>query len=156
MSDASETVARLEELVTAIGGYPDPRRASGEWKQVFRLLQDVGLPAARVNHVVGMRDVAALAEIVEQLRAPASNAPPPDAAPDADTCKRALRAFRKRMKLTVLDEESRLGHGALSKGAGAGVAAIIPPNEWPEPVWQELVRQGKLRYLGHGFYELAK
>ena len=156
MPDASETPAKLDELMAAIGGYPDPRRASAEWKRVFRLLQDAGLPAARVNHVVGMRDVAGLAELIEELRAPAPDAPPAeDAVPDADTCKRALRAFRRRMKLTVLDEESRLGHGALSKGSGSSVAAIIPPNEWPEPVWQELVRQGKLRYIGHGFYELA-
>ena len=42
------------------------------------------------------------------------------------------------------------------EGSEASVAAIIPPNEWPEAVWQELVRQGKLRYIGHGFYELAK
>ena len=67
-----------------------------------------------------------------------------------------MKAFRKRLSLTVLDDESTLGHGPLSKGSSGSVAAIVPPSEWPESVWQELVRQGKLRYYGRGFYELAK
>jgi len=67
-----------------------------------------------------------------------------------------MRAFRKRLSLTILDEESKLGHGPLSKGSGASIAAIVPPSEWPESVWQELVRQGKLRCIGQGVYELTK
>lgn len=148
------TVTELETLLAAIRGYDDPRRASAEWKQAYRLLQKTDLPGGRVTHVVGMRDLAALAELIEQIRTPSPAAPPAEA-PDAETCKRAMRAFRKRLALTVLDEQSTLGHGPLSKGA-EGIAAIVPPDEWPQAVWQELVRQGKLRYIGHGFYELAK
>ncbi|HET6426802.1 MAG TPA: hypothetical protein VFJ30_00220 [Phycisphaerae bacterium] len=155
MTTDPQIVTELEELAAAIRGYDDPRRASAEWKQAYRLLQKTDLPPGRVTHVVGMRDVAGLTGLIEQLRTPAAAAPPAAEAPDADTCKRAMRAFRKRLALTVLDEQSTLGHGPLSKGA-AGVAAIIPPSDWPESVWQELVRQGKLRYIGHGFYELAK
>ena len=66
------------------------------------------------------------------------------------------QAFRKRLSLMVLDEESKLGRNPLTKGAKSGIAGIVPPGEWPEPVWQELVRQGKLRHVGHGFYEPAK
>ncbi|NQU75536.1 MAG: hypothetical protein HQ546_04370 [Planctomycetes bacterium] len=103
-----------------------------------------------------MRDVDGLAALIDQLRSPA-----PAAAtvvvPDAEICKKALQAFRKRLSLTVLDEESKLGRSPLSKGADSHVAAaIIPPSEWPESVWEELVRQGKLRYIGHGFYERTK
>ena len=142
--------------MAAIGGSDDPRRAGGEWKQVYQLLQGAGLPAGRVGHVVGMRDLTGLAELIEQLRSPAGSGPPAEAeAPSAEICRRALRAFRKRLSLTVLDEESKLGHGALSKGSDASVAAIRPPNEWPAAVWDELVRQGKLRDIGHGLYELA-
>jgi len=154
MSDDSTVLAKLEEVIAAIGGYDDPRRASAEWKQAYRLLQEANLPPARVGHVVGMRDLAGLGELVEQLRSPAAEAPAGDK-PDADTCRRALKAFRKRLSLTVLDEESKLGHGPLSKGSDASVAAIVPPDEWPAAVWDELVSQGKLRYIGHGFYELA-
>jgi len=150
-------VTKLEELLTAIRRYDDPRRAGTEWKQVYKLLQAAGLPAGQVTGVVGMRNVAGLEELIGQLRAPEEAAPPPEAdAPDAETCRKALRAFRKRQKLTRLDEESKLGRGPLSKGSGWSAAAITPPTEWPDAVWQELVRQGKLRNIGHGLYELGK
>ena len=151
------TVTELDELLTAIEGYDDPRRASGEWKQAFKLLQKTDVPSGQVTGVVGMRDVAGLRGMVEELRAPEEAAAAQEGdVPDAETCKRAFRAFRKRLKLTRLDEESRLGRGPLSKGAVDGPYAISPPVEWPDPVWKELTRQGKLRYVGHGMYELAK
>lgn len=38
-----------------------------------------------------------------------------------ETLKQALKAFKKRLKLTSLDEDSRLGRGACSGGhAGVG------------------------------------
>jgi len=157
MTDNPTTVAKLDELLTAIRGYDDPRRAGTQWKQVYKLLQKSGLPAGRFTGVVGMRDTAGLVELIEQLRNPAAAAPGGEAAAiDPQTCKKALRAFRKRQVLTRLDDESKLGRGPLSKGPDESYAAIIPPNEWPEAVWQQLVRQGKLRYIGHGFYEPAK
>ena len=72
-----------------------------------------------------------------------------------ETLKRALKAFKKRLKLTTLDEDSRLGRGAFSGGA-TGTCAIQPPNQYPPEVWEELRQQGKLRYSGHGLYELPK
>lgn len=151
-------IARLEELLAAIRGYDDPRRAGGEWKQVYRLLEKTGLPSGTVTHVVGMRDVTGLAELIEQLRTPAAAAgPPPPDAPDAEVCKKALRAFRKRLAVTRLDDESRLGgRTALTGGRDSRITAIAPPVEWPKAVWEELVRQGKLRYAGHGCYELTE
>lgn len=70
-----------------------------------------------------------------------------------ETLKRAMKAFKKRLKLTALDEDSRLGRGPFSKG-NTGVCAIQPPNQYPLAVWEELCRQGKLRHSGHGLYEL--
>ena len=153
MTSDPTSLAKLDELLTAVRGYDDPRRAASEWKQLYRLLLQAGLPTGRVSGIVGMRDVAGLAALIDQLRVPAAAAPD---APSEETCKRALHAFRKRLSLTVLDEESKLGRSPLTKGAGGSVAAVVPPREWPESVWQELVRQGKLRYIGHGLYELAK
>ncbi len=158
MTGDPTTLTKLDELLTAIRGYDDPRRAGDEWKQVYRLMQKTDLPSIRVTHVVGMRDVVRLAELIEQLRAPESaSAPLPDA-PSEETCRQALRAFRKRMALTRLDDESQISsHSPLSKGAGSQTATpIVPPSDWQESVWQELVRQGKLRYIGHGCYDLTK
>lgn len=73
---------------------------------------------------------------------------------DSAQLKNALKAFKKRLKLTRLDDESRLGHGAMSSGGQSGIVAISPPTRYPQAVWDELVRQGKLRRAGHGLYEL--
>ena len=72
-----------------------------------------------------------------------------------ETLKSALKAFKKRLKLTALDDDSSLGRGPFSHGA-RGIYAIQPPNQFPPEVWQELCRQGKLRDSGHGMYELIK
>lgn len=156
MSSDPAMLAKLEELLTAIGGYEDPRRATSEWKQVYKLLQKTDLPPGRVTSMVGMRDVGRLTETITQLGAPEEDASPTGDAPDAETCKKALKAFRKRVSVTKLDDESQLGRSPLSKGASSGPLAIRAPIEWPDEVWRELVRRGKLRDVGGGFYELAK
>ena len=155
MTTDPATLAKLDELLTAIRGYDDPRRAANEWKQAFKLLQKTALPADRVAGVVGMRDVAGLAGLLDELRRPPVASASADV-PDSDTCRKALQAFRKRLSLMVLDEESKLGRNPLTKGAESGVAGIVPPSGWPEPVWQELVRQGALRYIGRGMYAPTK
>jgi hypothetical protein len=80
----------------------------------------------------------------------------PDATPTPQDLKAALKAFKKRLKLTRLDAESNLGGGPLSSGRGSGIVAIMPPNQFPQAVWDELVRQGKLKKVGGGTYELAE
>jgi len=69
--------------------------------------------------------------------------------------KKALKAFKKRLKLTRLDEESNLGGGPFSKGGDSGIIAIQPPREYPRAVWDKLVEQGRLRSAGSGMYELV-
>ena len=80
---------------------------------------------------------------------------PPSDDLSPEVLKRAFKAFKKRLKLTALDEDSRLGKGAFSNGP-QGVCAIQPPNQYPQEVWDELCRQGKLRHSGHGLYELPR
>jgi hypothetical protein len=76
--------------------------------------------------------------------------------PSREQLKQALKAFRKRLKLTRLDEESRVGGGPLSGGRRSDIVAITPPRQFPQAVWEELVRQGKLKKAGHGMYELVE
>jgi hypothetical protein len=83
-----------------------------------------------------------------------SDAPPPST-PDPKELKAALKAFKKRLKLTCLDDQSRIGVGPLSSGR-AGIVAITPPNQYPQAVWDELARQGRLKRVGHGMYELVQ
>ncbi len=81
--------------------------------------------------------------------------PPPDS-PTPEELRKAMKAFKKRLKLTRLDDESSLGHGPMSSGKTSGVVAIVPPNQYPRAVWGALVAQGKLKYAGQGLYELPK
>ena len=73
-----------------------------------------------------------------------------------ETLKRAMKAFRKRLKLTRLDDESRLGGDAMTKGEKSSVCGVRPPEQYPPDVWQELVALGRLRDIGHGLYELVE
>lgn len=87
-----------------------------------------------------------------------SNASPSSEAPEpiaVEELKRAFKAFKKRLKTTRLDDESRLGHGPMSGGGGSGIVAITPPDQYPKAVWEALVLQGKLKHATHGMYELV-
>jgi len=75
-------------------------------------------------------------------------------APDKEQLKQAFKAFKKRLKLTQLDEDSRLSRSPLSSNK-AKIMAIGPPNQFPQEVWDELVKQGKLKKGGFGTYELV-
>lgn len=82
--------------------------------------------------------------------------PGPSEPIDPETLKLALKAFRKRLKLTKLDDESRLGGRYTSAGRHSQIVAIMPPYGYPRAVWAELARQGRLKEAGNGFYELVE
>lgn len=88
----------------------------------------------------------------EELAARAAAAPPPT----AEELKRAMKMFRKRVKLKRLDDESKLGRSPLTSGKQSKPFSIPAPREFPANVWEELARQGKLRDRGGGFYELLE
>jgi hypothetical protein len=56
--------------------------------------------------------------------------------------KKALKAFKKKLKLTKLDDESGLSRGG---GKKSGITGITPPTGHPPGIWEELVKAGKLR-----------
>ena len=68
--------------------------------------------------------------------------------------KMAMKAFKKRLKLARLDEESKLGRSPMSNGANR-VVAIMPPSQFPRGVWEELVKQGRLKKSGRDMYEMG-
>lgn len=80
--------------------------------------------------------------------------PPADSIPD-EQLKRALTAFKKRWKVTRLDDESRLGGGRpLTSGKPSSTVGIMPPNDHGRDVWAALARQGKIKDMGGGFYAM--
>lgn len=66
--------------------------------------------------------------------------------------KKALKAFKKRLKLAKLDEESGLSRGG---GKKSTIAGITPPAGHPPEVWEELVKDGKLKREYIGTYSLV-
>ena len=80
----------------------------------------------------------------------------PSPAPTSEELKAAIKAFKKRLKLTRLDAESNISGGPLSGGKHADIVAMSPPNQFPQAIWDELVKQKKLKYVGHGMYELIE
>ena len=70
--------------------------------------------------------------------------------------KAAMKAYKKRLKLICLDDQSRIGVGPMSSGRQSSIVGITPPDQYPQAVWDELVRQGKLKSAGGGLYELPR
>ena len=73
---------------------------------------------------------------------------------DPQVLKSAYNAFKKRWKLTRLDQESQIGRGPMSSGQKSTIAGIVPPDQFPTAVWEALVKQGRLKQAGRGFYAM--
>ena len=73
---------------------------------------------------------------------------------DRDALKRALKAFRKRLKIVRLDSESSVGVGPTSSGRHSDIVGVRAPDQFPQEVWDELVRQKRLVAASNGVYEL--
>lgn len=80
----------------------------------------------------------------------------PDGTFTKETLQRAMKALKKRLKLTRLDDESRLGHDPMSKGGRSGVVAVKPPEQYPREVWEALEAKGRVRGDRHGLYEVIE
>jgi len=69
--------------------------------------------------------------------------------------RKALKAFKKRLKLTQLDDDSKLGRSPLT-GTKAKVVSIQPPAGFGREIWEELAEKGYLKRDSGGFYELVE
>ncbi|HLW66525.1 MAG TPA: hypothetical protein VKS79_14520 [Gemmataceae bacterium] len=84
------------------------------------------------------------------------DAPQPTEPLGKDELRAALKAFKKRLRLTQLGDDSKLSRSPLTGGRRSDIVAIQPPSQYPQEVWDELVKQGKLKKAGHGMYELVE
>jgi len=101
---------------------------------------------------VDRRDAAGLRTIVDQWAA--GTRPVPEQ--DRELLKGAMAAFRKRLKLTRLDQESSVGGGPMSGGRKSSIAGITPPRQYAREVWDALARQKRLVDAGQGLFELPE
>lgn len=138
---ASRDLTALERLVRSLHGEVPSEEAPGVAPQV----SPEALPVERT-----------VASDADAGSAAPGSAAASVAAVDQQTLESALRAFRKRLKLTRLDRESTLSVRPLTSGRKHEVDAIVPPREFPLAVWEALVARGRLTRAGQGFYALAE
>ncbi len=126
------------------------------WELVGRLLGRMPVEQGDAAKVCAARDIDALDAMISRLERP--DAPVSQSSGsgslDKEELEKALKAFRKRLKVMRLAEESKLGGRQLTGGRKSEIDAILPPHEFPNEVWQALAREGKLKALGQGFYAL--
>ena len=155
MSNQDE-LSKASTLLAAIKAFPDPRRASAEWKQVYQVLKKTPAAGSHLDNLVAGRDVTALEKTIVELRASSAIDPSQLAEPAIDdaTLRAALKGFKRRLKLVRLDDESRIDlRDPTTKGGSGEIAAIEPPRDWPGEVWTALAARGCLRRSGGGMFE---
>ena len=93
-------------------------------------------------------ELAALLRAWDARRAPLS-------AWDQAVLKRAMNAFKRRLKLTRADDEGSGSRNPLSRGSTSSITGVRPPDGYGADVWALLVAHGRLRDGGHGLLEPA-
>ena len=73
---------------------------------------------------------------------------------EEENLKRAMRAFRRKLKTLRREEESQLRGRYVTRGESSSILAISPPTDFPPVVWDELVRLGRLKRSGQGTYQI--
>ncbi|HHN77823.1 MAG TPA: hypothetical protein ENK11_03985 [Phycisphaerales bacterium] len=94
--------------------------------------------------------------MVSALEHPAPKRDEPAVEVSEDEMAHALKAFRKRLKVLRLADESKLGGRYTSGGRKSKIDAIEPPREFGPEVWKALAKAGKLKDTGGGFYALTE
>ncbi len=154
--DQEATIAELEALRPSL---EDPA-AGPSWGAAHKLLLKTSIDSARVGSAIIGRDVDAFDQLIRELRGTATpedteaEETPEAEAIDPEVLRKAMKAFRRRMKLIRLDQESKLGVGPMTGGHKADFESIIAPHEFPDAVWKALAAAGRLVATGKGFYKL--
>ncbi|MFT7667862.1 MAG: hypothetical protein ACI8X5_000547 [Planctomycetota bacterium] len=133
--------------ITRLDEEPGNAEPWTEMKSACALFEDED---AELAQAIDEQDLEQLRQIAEQWAAGKRILP----LSDRGVLKRAMKAFRKSLKVTRLAHDSKLGGGPLSGGNDSEIVGIQPPPRYPTPVWRELARQGRLVADHIGTYEL--
>jgi hypothetical protein len=137
-------------VVSAVVRLGEDASDEGAWAEVQEALALTGDDDAQLAEAVAERDASKLRVLAEEWGSGKRHLP----ACDREVLKRAMKAFRKTLKVTILAHESSLGGGPLSGGRESSIVGIQPPQRYPTAVWRELSRQGRLKANHGGTYEL--
>ncbi|MEM1185298.1 MAG: hypothetical protein AAGI53_09895 [Planctomycetota bacterium] len=146
---------KLRSVVDEIKAQADPLALTSQWALAGRLLSRFPVDQITAAKAVQAMDLPTLDALVTQLESPDTPAAEEGPTFPQSELDHALKAFRKRLKLGRLADESKLGGRYTSGGKTSGIDAIQPPDGHPDGIWKALVREGKLRDAGQGFYSEA-
>lgn len=148
----TQTDLLITVLAGVLGPLPAfPNAPKREWADAKAALALCGDVEPDLASAISSEDREALKSIVEQW----SSGKRYLVSHDREILKQAMKAFRKRLKATLLDAESSLGGGAMTAGRKSSIVGIRPHERFPQHVWDELVRQKRLIAGRDGTYELA-
>lgn len=150
-------IQKLRQLCNDITDSNDGLAIVDAWAVVARLLPRATSDPAEAQRIIKEQDGPALSRMIDAIENPQKAAPA--TAPAEAThqeMKDAMHAFRKRLKLARLNDESKLGGRLMTGGKKSEIDAVEAPRDFPPRVWKALVRAGKLRDTGQGFYADAE
>ena len=146
-------IEKLREQTEIIKAGTDGLKIVDAWTLVGRLIGRMPVDQNEAARVIKDKDAQRLDALVTQLENPgAAPAAKPAREFTSTELNDAMRAFRKRLKVGLLADESKLGGHYTTSGKASSIDAIEPPREFGLDVWKELVRQGRLEHTGQGFY----
>jgi hypothetical protein len=146
---------KVRSLVEEIRSHAQPMQVLEHWALAGRLLTRFPADQEAVARAVRDRDLDALDAIVTRLETPAPESRPAATAEvSAAEMEAALKAFKKRLKVSRLADESRLGGRYTSGGRQSKIDAMEPPREFGPHVWKALEKAGRIVHTGQGFYTL--
>ena len=135
------------EITTSTNGF----KIVDAWSTVARLLPRMPVDPGEAARVIDAKDTAGLDTLIAGLENPAAKSESIPEFPENEL-DHALRAFRKRLKVQRLADESKLGGRYTSGGRKSQIDAIQPPEDFPPMIWKALAKQGRLTDTGQGFY----
>lgn len=150
-------VQKLRQLTDEVRAAANPASVKASWELAGRLLSRLPVNQTEATRAITARDGDGLEALVHRLENPTPAAVPENDDPPVpeEEMIKAMKAFRKRLKLTKLNDESGLSGRQLSGGRQSNIVAIQPPLDFPPHVWRALVASGKLRDTGSGFFSEA-
>jgi len=147
-------IQKLRSLHADIARGGDGFKIVDAWALAERLALRLPVNLDEAQRVFAEKDADGLDHLIAGLEnpTPAKQEGLPEYPPGERD--RALRAFKKQLRVTRLADESKLGGRYTSGGRKSQVDAMQPPADFPREIWKVLAREGKLKDTGGGFYML--